>query len=94
MKIKLQFLWENVSDHRQFEETHTKTHEEKSAIFVENVSDQRQFEETHKKYIRRKKCNFCGKIFQAEGNLKNHNRKTHQEKIATFVGKFFKPKAI
>ena len=34
MKIKLQFLWENVSDQRQFEETHTKTHEEKVAIFV------------------------------------------------------------
>ena len=34
MKKKLQFLWENISDQRQFEETHTKTHEEKIAYFV------------------------------------------------------------
>ena len=36
MKIKLQFLWENVSDQRQFEETHTKTHEEKLQFLWEN----------------------------------------------------------
>ena len=36
MKKILQFLWKNVSDQRQFEETHTKNtcDEEKIATFV------------------------------------------------------------
>ena len=112
MKIKLQFLWENLSNQRQFEETYTKkhmwwrkncnfcgkilkcnlrgkifqaegnlkkhiqkTHEEKMQLLWENFSDRRQFEETHTKNTCRKKCKFCGKSFQAKGNLKKHIHK-------------------
>ena len=55
MKKILQFLWENISDQRQFEETHTKTNEGKSATFVGKFFGQKAIRrKIYKNHIKKK----------------------------------------